>query len=111
MAFCLGNPNQNDRQFLELPGVQTQLIKEVAAKAKKTIVVLINGGPIAMEGWLDDVDGLFEGALSAPRVSWLPASTLSLPCLCLVSACFCLHAIACQCVQLFFSTELTHAMP
>ena len=55
-----GNHNQNDRQFLELPGVQARLIKAVAARARKTVVVMINGGPIASEAWLDDVDALVE---------------------------------------------------
>ena len=55
-----GNAGPNDRSFLELPGAQEQLITRVAAAAKRTIVVMLNGGPIAVENWIGHVDGVLE---------------------------------------------------
>lgn len=50
-----------DRETLELPAAQVQLIKQVAAVSAKTVVVLSNGGIVTMEGWHDDVDAIVEG--------------------------------------------------
>ena len=47
-----------DRSDLRLAGGQRELIEAVMAANKKTVVVLINGGPIALEG----------GAASAPAI-------------------------------------------
>lgn len=47
-----------DRSDLRLAGVQRELIEAVMAANNKTVVVLINGGPIALEG----------GAASAPAI-------------------------------------------
>ncbi|MCE9616046.1 MAG: glycoside hydrolase family 3 C-terminal domain-containing protein [Lentisphaerae bacterium] len=44
-----------DRCRLELPGVQEDLIRDVAALGKPTVVVLIGGGAVAMERWIERV--------------------------------------------------------
>ncbi|MBV9851266.1 MAG: glycoside hydrolase family 3 C-terminal domain-containing protein [Armatimonadetes bacterium] len=49
-----------DRPSMALPGDQDALIRAVAAANKKTIVVLNNGTPVLMTGWLDRVPGLIE---------------------------------------------------
>lgn len=54
----------SDRPSLALPGDQDALIRAVAAANKKTIVVLNNGTPVLMTGWLRQVPGLVE--------AWLP---------------------------------------
>jgi beta-glucosidase len=51
-----------DRQNMELPGAQAELIKAVAAVNDRTVVVFIGGTPIPMEDWIDDVEAvLFAG--------------------------------------------------
>lgn len=54
-----------DRDFLHLPGVQSQLFKTVLAAAtaakQKLIVVLINGGPIA----IDEIKGTQAAVIAA----------------------------------------------
>lgn len=52
-----------DREALELPANQLELIRAVAAAAPKTVVVLSNGGVVSLEGWHDDVDAIVEGWL------------------------------------------------
>ncbi|MBD3420187.1 MAG: hypothetical protein GF398_08740 [Chitinivibrionales bacterium] len=47
-----------DRCCLDLPGVQEQLICAIAATRTPVIVVLIGGGAITMERWIDRVRGL-----------------------------------------------------
>ncbi len=54
----------NDRPSMDLPNNQDALIKAVAAANKNTIVVLNNGTPVTMTGWLGQVPGLVE--------AWLP---------------------------------------
>ncbi|MGY0065868.1 beta-glucosidase [Streptomyces sp. QTS137] len=63
-----GNPEAEesegfDRQRLELPASQVRLIREVAAVAARTVVVLANGGVVSLEEWHDDVDAILEGFL------------------------------------------------
>ncbi len=48
-----------DRNSLELPGDQDQLIEAVAQANRDTIVVLNTGGPVLMP-WLHDVQGVLE---------------------------------------------------
>ncbi|NHJ01050.1 MAG: glycosyl hydrolase [Candidatus Heimdallarchaeota archaeon] len=56
-----GNDSEGtDRIRLELPESQVQLIKSTAKKNPKTIVVLINGSPIGMDDWLEDVPVVLE---------------------------------------------------
>ncbi len=52
-----------DRETIELPAVQVELIRAVAAAARRTVVVLSNGGVVSLEGWHDDVDAVLEGWL------------------------------------------------
>ena len=50
----------SDRSILELPEKQIELIKTTIQENPKTVVVLINGSPVAMEGWLDKVPAVIE---------------------------------------------------
>ncbi|MDY0985039.1 glycoside hydrolase family 3 C-terminal domain-containing protein [Microbacterium sp. CFBP9023] len=52
-----------DRETLQLPAAQIDVIKAVAAVAPRTVVVLSNGGVVSLEGWHDDVDAIVEGWL------------------------------------------------
>ncbi|MGY1625158.1 glycoside hydrolase family 3 C-terminal domain-containing protein [Geodermatophilus sp. SYSU D00965] len=52
-----------DREHLDLPAVQVELIRAVAAVAPRTVVVLSHGGVVSLEGWHDDVDAVLDGAL------------------------------------------------
>ena len=47
-----------DRADLRLPESQEQLIREVALKAKKTIVLLEGGSAIEVSSWVNEVDAL-----------------------------------------------------
>jgi len=63
-VVCVGfNPTTEgegfDRPF-ELSKDQEEFLKSVASVNKKTIVVLIAGGNVAMSGWIDDVGGLLH---------------------------------------------------
>ena len=49
-----------DRGF-QLPPAQDELINQMAAANKKTIVVITSGGAVDMNAWLDHVPALFEG--------------------------------------------------
>ena len=51
---------QNDRPFLRLPGVQEELIAAVVGTKKPVIVVLMNGGALAIESWVGSVDAVVE---------------------------------------------------
>ncbi|MBB3083827.1 glycoside hydrolase family 3 C-terminal domain-containing protein [Geodermatophilus sabuli] len=53
----------SDRETLDLPAVQVELIRAVAAVAPRTVVVLSNGGMVSLEGWHDEVDAVLEGFL------------------------------------------------
>ncbi|MGW9135683.1 glycoside hydrolase family 3 C-terminal domain-containing protein [Streptomyces sp. NPDC055681] len=53
-----------DREHLHLPHDQVELIRAVAEVAPRTVVVLLNGGVVSLEGWHDDVDAVVE--------AWLP---------------------------------------
>ncbi len=47
-----------DRKSLGLPAGQDELIRAVAAANKNTVVVLIAGSPVLMDGWVDKAPGL-----------------------------------------------------
>ncbi|MGD1118049.1 MAG: glycoside hydrolase family 3 C-terminal domain-containing protein [Dehalococcoidales bacterium] len=49
-----------DRKDMALPPGQDKLIKKVAAANPNTIVVLNNGSPVDMAGWIDDVPAVVE---------------------------------------------------
>jgi beta-glucosidase len=52
-----------DRETLDLPAVQVELIRAVAAVAPRTVVVLSHGGVVSLEGWHDEVDAVLDGFL------------------------------------------------
>ncbi|WP_432661863.1 glycoside hydrolase family 3 C-terminal domain-containing protein [Wukongibacter baidiensis] len=49
-----------DRSDMNLLENHTKLIKSVAAVQQNTVVVLNNGAPISMTGWIDDVPGVIQ---------------------------------------------------
>lgn len=49
-----------DRERLDLPAGQPELIRAVAAANPRTVVVLINGSPVAMDGWHDRAAAIVE---------------------------------------------------
>ncbi|GAA3829151.1 glycoside hydrolase family 3 C-terminal domain-containing protein [Streptomyces phyllanthi] len=53
-----------DREHLNLPADQVELVRAVAQVAPRTVVVLLNGGVVSLEGWHDEVDAVVE--------AWLP---------------------------------------
>jgi hypothetical protein len=67
---------QNDRVNLTLPGVQEALIAAIVATGTPVVVVLMNGGAIAVEPWVDTVPALVEafypGELGGGRPSFCP---------------------------------------
>ena len=50
-----------DREHLDLPAAHVEVIEAVAAVAKRTVVVLSNGGVVHLEPWHDSVDAIVEG--------------------------------------------------
>ena len=52
-----------DREGIDLPPAQIELINAVSAVAPKTVVVLSHGGIVGMEGWHDSVDAIVDGFL------------------------------------------------
>lgn len=51
-----------DRPDLRLPPAQVRLIREAAARAAHTVVVVFAGAPVEMNEWIDEVDAvLFAG--------------------------------------------------
>jgi len=49
-----------DKMHLALPGLQNELVEAIAAKAKRTVVVVNTSTPVAMP-WLGKVDAVLEG--------------------------------------------------
>lgn len=49
-----------DRAFLDLPGNQEELIKQVAATGTPVVVVLVAGSPVTMRNWLDEVPAVLD---------------------------------------------------
>lgn len=62
----------HDRRDLILPGAQHELIKVVHAANPRTVLVLINGGPIAIEWEAEYIPAILEtfygGQLAAPAI-------------------------------------------
>ncbi|MGK9147920.1 glycoside hydrolase family 3 C-terminal domain-containing protein [Plantibacter flavus] len=52
-----------DREHLELPAVQTELLDAVLAVTSNVVVVLSNGGVVRVSGWADRVQAIVEGWL------------------------------------------------
>ncbi|MHA1380407.1 MAG: beta-glucosidase family protein [Candidatus Helarchaeota archaeon] len=56
-----GNDSEGgDRKSFELPRKQIELIEKTVKINPKTIVVLVNGSPIPMDPWIDDVPAVLE---------------------------------------------------
>ena len=49
-----------DRVDLKLPGRQDELIQAVRRANPRTVVVLVNGSPVLMDDWVDDVAAIVE---------------------------------------------------
>ena len=49
-----------DRKDIDIPPPQTELIRAVAAANPRTVVILNNGSPVAMSGWLSHVPAVLE---------------------------------------------------
>jgi beta-glucosidase len=49
-----------DRALLNLPGHQEDLIRQVAATGKPTVVLLVGGSAVTMNGWLDKVNSIVD---------------------------------------------------
>lgn len=52
-----------DRDTIDLPADQVELIRAVAAASERTVVVLSHGGVVSLEGWHDGVDAILDGFL------------------------------------------------
>ena len=50
----------NDRASLALPGLQEELIKQIAATGKPVVVVLVGGSAITMSNWLEKVNAVVD---------------------------------------------------
>lgn len=49
-----------DRTDMKFPDNQVEIIRTVAAQNPRTVVTLINGSPLELGGWLDDVPAVLE---------------------------------------------------
>lgn len=49
-----------DRESMNLPGAQNQMIKDLAKVNPNTIIILTNGTPVSMMDWIDDVPAVLE---------------------------------------------------
>lgn len=49
-----------DRDSFDLPSEQLELINKTAQENPKTIVVLINGSPVNMVGWIENISAVIE---------------------------------------------------
>ncbi|WP_328695355.1 glycoside hydrolase family 3 C-terminal domain-containing protein [Streptomyces sp. NBC_00342] len=52
-----------DREHLELPSEQTELLAAVTEANPNTVVILANGGVVRLAGWIDRVPAVLEGWL------------------------------------------------
>ncbi|MFI5806684.1 glycoside hydrolase family 3 C-terminal domain-containing protein [Streptomyces sp. NPDC051561] len=52
-----------DREHIELPLEQTELLAAVTAVNSRTVVVLANGSVVRLSGWIDNVPAVLEGWL------------------------------------------------
>ncbi|MEU5346555.1 glycoside hydrolase family 3 C-terminal domain-containing protein [Streptomyces sp. NPDC020766] len=58
-----GETEGTDREHLELPAEQRELVRAVATVAPRTVVVLTTGGVVSLEEWHDDADAIVAGWL------------------------------------------------
>ena len=52
-----------DRDTIDLPAGQVDLIRRVAAVSRRVVVVLSHGGVVSLEGWHDKVDAILDCGL------------------------------------------------
>ncbi|MDW6057564.1 glycoside hydrolase family 3 C-terminal domain-containing protein [Streptomyces sp. FXJ1.4098] len=72
-----GETEGSDREYLDLPADQVELVRAVAAVAACTVVVLSAGGVVSLEGWHDDVDAIVAGWLLGQASGGALADVLS----------------------------------
>ena len=72
-----GETEGSDREHLDLPADQVELVHAVAAVAPRTVVVLSSGGVVSLEGWHDDVDAIVAGWLLGQASGGALADVLS----------------------------------
>ena len=65
-----------DREHLDLPAVQDDIVKAVAEVSARTIVVVISGGPVRLQAWRERVDAVISTGLAGQGVSAALASIL-----------------------------------
>jgi len=65
-----------DKKIFELPLEQIELIKRTVKQNPNTIVVLINGSPIAMDDWIDSVPSVIEAWYGGMEVGTAIANIL-----------------------------------
>jgi beta-glucosidase len=58
-----------DRSDLKLPAVQERLIRDVAAVASRSVVVVISGGPVHTASWDEHVDAIIATGLAGQGIS------------------------------------------
>lgn len=51
-----------DRTEIDLPGAQAALFAAVRRAARRVVVVLVNGTPLAIDAWVDAADAVVEGS-------------------------------------------------
>jgi beta-glucosidase len=60
VGFDNGNEGEGSDRSFELPDAQDDLVRDIAAKNPRTIVVLYSGGNVDMHRWLDGVPALLH---------------------------------------------------
>jgi len=65
-----------DKKFFELPLEQIELIKRTVKQNPRTIVVLINGSPMAMDDWINSVPSVIEAWYGGMEVGTAIANVL-----------------------------------
>jgi len=65
-----------DREGLELPAGQADLINDIVKANPRTVVVLINGSPVTMDGWLEKVPAVLEAWYAGQETGHAIASVL-----------------------------------
>jgi beta-glucosidase len=66
-----------DRNNLELPDGQGDLINKIAAVNKNTIVVVTSGSPVLMSKWINNVDGVVESWFGGDEIGNAIADVLT----------------------------------
>ena len=62
-----------DREHIELPAVQTELLQRVVAANARVVVVLSNGSVVRVSGWAAQVPAILEGWLLGQGGGWATA--------------------------------------